>query len=338
MKINEHNYEVYLYRYQEHLLTEEERQEVEAFLATHPQQAEEMALYDAQLKLTPQTPAPQMDKQVFDSMLLKSMNARSIPWRRIASIAACVALVIGGGLWGVRHLSSPANMLPTDDAPLVANADVLPIDTVRTDDSHLGGIPTSVTTMEKVDNKRIVTNISDPCVQPKGVESMHSNVQLAAKETSSAMTMMTATPMSDGQHTIIDDVMAYNDGGKLPMNTVTEEDIIPTQQTESNPEYPVVYPDDLVTVVNDDEGSIWRNLADDIVQYIAQSNVGKGVAQASWYLANGLQTSAQQFQSKSDEIGTKIGDFQDSVAQWSNNRLVFTRNRSLLPSLIIAKR
>lgn len=338
MKINERNYEVYLYRYQEHLLTEDERCEVEEFLATHPQQAEEMALYDAQLKLTPQTPSPQMDKQVFDSMLLKSMNAKSIPWRRIASIAACVALVIGGGLWGIRHLGSSAKMLLTDDAPLVADADVLPIDTVRKSDLHLDGISTSVIAKETADNKHIATTVSEPCVQPKGVESMHSNVQSATKETASAIVMMATTPMPEGQYTIIDDVMAYNEGEKLPMNTVTEEDAMPMQQTESNLEYPVVYSDDLVTVVNDDEGSIWRNLAGDVVQYIARSSVGKGVAHASWYLANGLQTSAQQFQSKSDEIETKIGDFQDSVAQWSNNRLIYTRNRSLLPSLIIAKR
>lgn len=49
MKINEENYELYLFRYAEGLLSDDERREVEAFLDAHPDIREEFALYDPTL-------------------------------------------------------------------------------------------------------------------------------------------------------------------------------------------------------------------------------------------------------------------------------------------------
>ena len=46
MKITADNYELYLFRYAEGLLTDDERREVDTFLDTHPDIREEFALYD----------------------------------------------------------------------------------------------------------------------------------------------------------------------------------------------------------------------------------------------------------------------------------------------------
>lgn len=49
MKINEENYELYLFQYAEGMLSDKERREVEAFLDSHPDIREEFALYDPKL-------------------------------------------------------------------------------------------------------------------------------------------------------------------------------------------------------------------------------------------------------------------------------------------------
>lgn len=49
MKITTENYELYLFRYAEGLLSDDERREVEAFLDSHPDMREEFALYDPTL-------------------------------------------------------------------------------------------------------------------------------------------------------------------------------------------------------------------------------------------------------------------------------------------------
>ena len=49
MKITTENYELYLFRYAEGLLSDDERREVEAFLDAHPDIREEFALYDPTL-------------------------------------------------------------------------------------------------------------------------------------------------------------------------------------------------------------------------------------------------------------------------------------------------
>ena len=49
MKINEENYELYLFQYAEGMLSDKECREVEAFLDSHPDMREEFALYDPKL-------------------------------------------------------------------------------------------------------------------------------------------------------------------------------------------------------------------------------------------------------------------------------------------------
>lgn len=49
MKINEENYELYLFQYAEGMLSDKECREVEAFLDSHPDIREEFALYDPKL-------------------------------------------------------------------------------------------------------------------------------------------------------------------------------------------------------------------------------------------------------------------------------------------------
>ena len=92
MTITTDNYEEYFYRYCEGELATEERAAVEAFAAQHPELAEELSLYDPDLKLE-EAPLPYPDKE----RLLRH-EGKVVPlWRWAA--AACVAAVLVGGVW-----------------------------------------------------------------------------------------------------------------------------------------------------------------------------------------------------------------------------------------------
>lgn len=92
MTITTDNYELYFYRYAEGELNAQERTAVEAFAAQHPELAEELALYDPQLKLEEQPMACPNKEQ------LLHREAKVLPlWRWAA--AACVVALLVGGVW-----------------------------------------------------------------------------------------------------------------------------------------------------------------------------------------------------------------------------------------------
>ncbi len=91
MTITTDNYELYFYRYAEGELSPQERAEVEAFAAQHPDLAEELALYDPQLKLAAAETAYPNKEQ------LLRRGAAVLPlWRWAA--AACVAVLLLGAV------------------------------------------------------------------------------------------------------------------------------------------------------------------------------------------------------------------------------------------------
>lgn len=92
MTITTNNYEDWLYQYCEGLLDDEQRAAVEAWLAEHPEAAEEAALYDSELRLTP-TAETCPDKEI----LMRHEPQRVALWRWAA--AACVAALLTAGVW-----------------------------------------------------------------------------------------------------------------------------------------------------------------------------------------------------------------------------------------------
>ncbi len=108
MIITTDNYEEYFYRYCEGELTAEERVAVEAFVAQHPELAEELSLYDPALKLE-EAPLPYPDKE---SLMHHEGKVLTL-WRWAA--AACVAAVLIGGVWVMWP-----NGEPTEQTGMVA--------------------------------------------------------------------------------------------------------------------------------------------------------------------------------------------------------------------------
>ena len=121
MIITTDNYEEYFYRYCEGELTAEERVAVEAFVAHHPELAEELSLYDPTLRVE-EKPMSYPDKE---SLLRREAKVlpffqhtpalRATPLKRGWAVAACVATVLIGGVW----LLWPDGK-PTEQAGVVA--------------------------------------------------------------------------------------------------------------------------------------------------------------------------------------------------------------------------
>lgn len=121
MIITTDNYEEYFYRYCEGELTAEERATVEAFVARHPELAEELSLYDSSLKLE-EPPMVYPDKEGLlrhEAKVLPIFQhtpaLRATHLKRGWAVAACVAAVLIGGVW----MMWPSDE-PTEQAGLVA--------------------------------------------------------------------------------------------------------------------------------------------------------------------------------------------------------------------------
>ncbi|MBR4803102.1 MAG: hypothetical protein IK032_00505, partial [Bacteroidales bacterium] len=116
MNINEENYELYLYRYAEGLLTDDERRELEAVLPSHPEWQELLDLYDPDLKITAQP------HEVFpDKESLKHKPAAIFPLYARIAVASSLALLLGVGAFFLTRDSN------TTDSQVVAET------TVKTD-------------------------------------------------------------------------------------------------------------------------------------------------------------------------------------------------------------
>lgn len=108
--INTDNYELYFFQYQEGMLDESARREVEAFMAQHPELAEEMALYAEAPVLTAEEAAfPFKDS-------LRRKEGPVLWWR----YAAAAAVVVGIGATAMLTLPRQEQ---TEDHPLLAEAE-----------------------------------------------------------------------------------------------------------------------------------------------------------------------------------------------------------------------
>lgn len=88
--ITTENYELYFFQYQERMLSEAEREEVEAFAAEHPDLAEEMALYAEAPHLSPR------EVSFPDKEALR--HRTTLVWWHYAAAAVVVAVLATGGI------------------------------------------------------------------------------------------------------------------------------------------------------------------------------------------------------------------------------------------------
>lgn len=108
MNINDNNYELWLLRYAEHELTDDKRTEVEQWLASHPEAAEELALYN-------EAPRLERDEKVHS---MQYPQKRSVPlWQPAVRWAAAAAVVLALMLPGLRSTTSPAPRMVAENTP-----------------------------------------------------------------------------------------------------------------------------------------------------------------------------------------------------------------------------
>lgn len=132
MNINDQNYELYLFRYAEGLLTADERNEVEAFLQQRPEMQELLSLYDPDLKIE----AYGRDKVVFPHKEnLKHNHIILLPTYAKIAVAASIALLLAVGTFFLtRNTKKTDNQVvatattPTDSQSVVP-ADEQPSET-----------------------------------------------------------------------------------------------------------------------------------------------------------------------------------------------------------------
>lgn len=111
MTITTDNYEAFFYQYQEGILPESQRAEVEKFLSLHPELAEEMMLYDSNLKM------PQQQEVFEGKEELIRRRPVVVPLVRWAAAAAVAALLTTGV---ILYRSSSETKSPAASQPLTA--------------------------------------------------------------------------------------------------------------------------------------------------------------------------------------------------------------------------
>lgn len=103
------NYEFCFFQYQEGLLDEAARREVETFAKQHPELGEELFLYAASPRLT-STTMTMPDKELLNRKVLSPW------WRYVAAVAIIAVLAVGGWL---LHPSSEKTLLAEAENPVV---------------------------------------------------------------------------------------------------------------------------------------------------------------------------------------------------------------------------
>jgi len=99
--INRDNYELFFFQYQEGMLSEEERREVESFALQHPDLAEELTLY---------AEAPVLTAEEVTFPDKESLRRQSpLSWWRYAAAAVVITAVAAGG---VKLMLQPSDMAP----------------------------------------------------------------------------------------------------------------------------------------------------------------------------------------------------------------------------------
>ena len=117
MNINDTNYELWLLRYAEQELTDAERTEVEQWLATHPDAAEELTLYS-------EAPRLQRDEKVrYVAVPRQQIPRQQIQplWKaasRWAAAAAVIAALMIPGLHNTSNNTSTPPLLTASNTPI----------------------------------------------------------------------------------------------------------------------------------------------------------------------------------------------------------------------------
>jgi anti-sigma factor RsiW len=154
--------EAELHTYLDGALSESARAEIEAWLASHPEDAERLRAYAEQNALLRSLYDPVLDEPVPAALLAVRPHA----WRRYAAAAAVFALGIGLG-WMVRGMFIAPQVLPVSLARLAASAHVVyapevrhPVEVPAGEEEHL------VSWL----SKRLGTALKTPKLSPLGYE------------------------------------------------------------------------------------------------------------------------------------------------------------------------
>ena len=154
--------EAELHTYIDGALSESARAEIEAWLASHPEDAERLRAYAEQNALLRSLYNPVLDEPVPAALLAVRPHA----WRRYAVAAAVFALGIGLG-WMVRGMLIAPQVLPVSLARLAATAHVVyapevrhPVEVPAGEEEHL------VSWL----SKRLGTALKAPKLSPLGYE------------------------------------------------------------------------------------------------------------------------------------------------------------------------
>jgi len=154
--------EAELHTYIDGALSEGARAEVEAWLASHPEDAERVRAYAEQNALLRSLYNPVLDEPVPSGLL----TVRPHAWRRYAAAAAIFAFGIGLG-WMVRGMLITPQMLPVSLARQAAIAHVVyspevrhPVEVTAAEEEHLVGWL----------SKRLGTTLKAPKLAPLGYE------------------------------------------------------------------------------------------------------------------------------------------------------------------------
>jgi anti-sigma factor RsiW len=87
---------------------------VAAWLATHPDAAEQVAAWRAQSETIRARYGAVVNEPVPDRLKLERVMRRERPWRSIAAAAACLAFLLGGGVGWFAHGAANASMGGTE--------------------------------------------------------------------------------------------------------------------------------------------------------------------------------------------------------------------------------
>ena len=136
MTITTDNYEEYFYQYCEGGLTAKERAAVKAFVAQHPELAEELSLYDPALKLEessmlyPDKESLMRHEAKVLPIFQHTPALRATPLKRGWAVAACVAAVLIGGvylMWPNDKPTEQTGMIAQNRQPVTAPKPVEPM-------------------------------------------------------------------------------------------------------------------------------------------------------------------------------------------------------------------
>jgi anti-sigma factor RsiW len=103
-----------LHAYVDGELPADRQEAVAAWLATHPEAAEQVAIWRAQSEAIRARYGAVMNEPVPERLKLDRVMQHDRPWRGIAAAAACVAFLLGGGAGWFAHGAASASMGGTE--------------------------------------------------------------------------------------------------------------------------------------------------------------------------------------------------------------------------------